>query len=229
MTEILGAPAAQGQEKKRTGQNPPCTPDPRRTRAARISHQIFASLRRARRRLPKTRRHPHADPHTATLHARAKVQPNVFSLTPGAARSLFRARPKGSCRAQRWGEEAQRGERSFSPEAETEAERTFATTTMRAHPRGKRPVGAKILVAAVRRQPFPWVPAGDFLPDQRGQEVDCPRRTSRSGMPGLRPRVQRPPRRLKNVVKILPWTGTFPLPASSTGKRTDAPRKHWKG
>ena len=66
-------------------------PRPKMHRAAGINHQVCTAPCRARSPvLANTQAPSHADPRTATLHARAKLRPKaIFSLPPGAAHSLF--------------------------------------------------------------------------------------------------------------------------------------------
>ena len=68
----------------------PCTPIFVGTRAAGIRHQACTAPRRARRTVPVNPQAPsHADPRRARRATAPERVKAPFSLTPGAARSLF--------------------------------------------------------------------------------------------------------------------------------------------
>ena len=72
-----------------------CTPILVGTRAAGIRHQACTAPRRARRGAIADPQAPsHADPRTATLHARAKLRPKRLFLLHRARRVLFLGKTK---------------------------------------------------------------------------------------------------------------------------------------
>ena len=144
-------------------------PDPRRTRAAGIRCQVCTALRRARRGAIANPQAPsHADPRTATLHARAKLRP-LFSLDRARRISLL-ARPKGAPAAPRAvGRGGARERAQFSPQAETELSGLCDDDNGGRIPRGSGPL---------REQNPPRPPPG-------GPTVF--RRVSASGPPGSSP------------------------------------------
>ena len=75
---------------REAGQMRSCTPTNHRTRAAGIRHQACTAPRRARRTVPVNPQAPsHADPRRARRATAPERVKAPFSLTPGAARSLF--------------------------------------------------------------------------------------------------------------------------------------------
>ena len=73
----------------------PCTPTQDAPAPRESAPQIFASPRRARQPSAENTQAPsHADPRTATLHARAKLRPKRLFLLHRARRVLFLALTK---------------------------------------------------------------------------------------------------------------------------------------
>ena len=82
--------AAARDSKREAGQMRSCTPTNHRTRAAGICHQACTAPRRARRTVPVNPQAPsHADPRRARRATAPERVKAPFSLTPGAAHSLF--------------------------------------------------------------------------------------------------------------------------------------------
>ena len=213
--------------KRGAGQIPPCTltqgaPAPRES-----ATQIFASLRRARRPSAENTQAPsHADPRTATLHARAKLRPKRLFLLHRARRVLFWGKTERGPAAPRTVGRGGAGERAqFSPQAETELSGLCDDDNGGRIPRGSGPCGSRI--SRGRRsaaqpvsveslpQRFPAGPAraGGGLP-RGGNQPLRDAGTRRLGYSALRGAS-------KIFVKNSALDGNFsPLPCVSTGKRS---------
>ena len=89
-TTARGARSEAERAEREAGQMRSCTPTNHRTRAAGIRHQACTAPRRARRTVPVNPQAPsHADPRRARRATAPERVKAPFSLTPGAAHSLF--------------------------------------------------------------------------------------------------------------------------------------------